>query len=120
MGKFKEKLSDMTRKELEAYATELMSGKIDAENLLEDVFEAVKKQSMATSELVQDYDMGDNIPDVESALEWLKHGNRSQLAIQSAKWIYEYNRIMWLINVANDYGRKLIELKNSYESEASK
>lgn len=120
MGMFKERLSNMTREELEAYTTELMSGKFETENLLEDVFEAVKKQSMAISELVQDYDMGDNIPDADSALEWARNENRSQLAIQSAKWIYEYNRIMWLINVANDYGSKLIELKNSYEAEVSK
>lgn len=120
MGKFKEKLSVMTREELEAYATELMSDKFEAENLLEEVFETVKKQKMATNELIQDYDMGDNIPDVEYALEWFKHGNISQLAIQSAKWIYEYNRIMWLINIANDYGSKLIKLKNSYEAEDCK
>lgn len=116
MGKFKEKLSVMTREELEAFASEIMQKKNTAENTLDDVYRSVEKQNMALSELLSDYDIGERL-DAFAAVSYMHGNDDGNLAAKSAQWYIEYGRIMWLINVAYDYGNRIIKDKDKDESE---
>ena len=116
MGMFKERLSNMTREELEAFASEIMQKKNTAENTLDDVYRSVEKQNMALSELLSNYDIGERL-DAYAAVSYIHGDDNSNLATKSAQWYLEYERIMWLINVAYDYGNRIIKDKDSYERE---
>ncbi len=82
---------------------------------LDDIKALAKCAEIATSEFIADYGFAKK-PDPQKALACLTGKSSTIESIQSFKWYSEYERIFTLIEIADDYICKILNLTNTVDS----
>lgn len=78
-------------------------------DLISNVKYNVEKIDFLLSEWIDSYSFNEK-PDPMAAMEWAQNVNQGRHQEQSAKWLWEYNRIHDLVEMAKDYVRYTREL----------
>lgn len=83
---------------------ELQNKIIDYENAVEDSVKDIEMATMALKELLNEYDWS-YAPDARKAIEHASTvgGSQDEIAQFSYKYISDYRKIIWLIQIAFDY-----------------